>query len=256
MIDKIILQQGKKAFFASDMHFGLYPRQKSFEREKLFVKWLDEIEASAQALFLQGDIFDFWYEYRKVIPRGFTRFLGKLCEFTDNGIPVHIFTGNHDVWMFDYLPSEVGAIIHRQHTLIEINGKKFYIGHGDGLGKGELGYKLLKACFTNKTLQWLFSKLHPNVALSFGHAWSRKSRYSKGIAEEFLGEDKEHQILFAKDYLKNNPVDYFVFGHRHIPFEIQLNEKAKLINLGEWIFSNSFAEFDGSELKLKFYHKL
>jgi UDP-2,3-diacylglucosamine hydrolase len=253
---KFNLQQNKKIYFASDLHLGLYPRDKSNEREKLFVKWLDEIQPQTQVLFLLGDVFDFWYEYRKVIPRGFTRFLGKLCEFTDRGIEVHLFTGNHDVWMFDYLPSEIGVVVHQESITADINGKKFLIGHGDGLGKGDWGYKFLKACFTSKTLQFLYSRLHPNLALSIGHAWSKKSRLSKGISEEFKGEDKEHQILFARDYLKNNNVDYFVFGHRHIPMDLKLNENSRLINLGEWIYSNSFAEFDGSKMELKFYSKI
>lgn len=254
MVEKIILQPGKKVFFASDMHFGLQTKQKkSFEREKLFVKWMDEIKYQTQVLFLLGDIFDFWYEYRKVIPRGFTRFLGKLCEFTDQGIEVHIFTGNHDVWMFDYLPSETGVILHRQNIIVNINDKKFFIGHGDGLGKGDFGYKFLKACFTSKTLQWIFSKIHPNAALSFGHAWSKRSRFSKGIAEKFLGEDKEQQIIFAKEYLKNNNIDFFVLGHRHISLNINLNQTSKFINPGEWIFANSYAEFDGNRITLKYY---
>ncbi len=250
---KINLQQNKKIFFASDLHLGLYPREKSLDREKLFVKWLNEIQPRCQALFLLGDIFDFWYEYRKVIPRGFTRFLGKLCEFADQGIEIHLFTGNHDVWMFDYLPKEIGAVVHQKSTIADINNKIFLIGHGDGLGKGDWGYKFLKACFTSKTLQWLFSRLHPNLAFAIGHAWSKKSRLSKGVAEEFKGEDKEHQVLFARDYLKNNDIDFFVFGHRHVPIDFKLNENSRLINLGEWIFSNSYAEFDGNNMELKYY---
>jgi UDP-2,3-diacylglucosamine hydrolase len=252
---KINLLPNKKIFFASDLHLGLYPRDKSKEREKLFVKWLDEIQSQTQVLFLLGDIFDFWYEYRKVIPKGFTRFLGKICEFTDRGIEVHFFTGNHDVWMFDYLPSETGVVVHRKSIIADINNKVFYIGHGDGLGKREWGYKFLKACFTSKTLQFLFSRLHPNLALSIGHAWSKKSRYSKGIAEEFLGEEKEHLIQFARDYIKNNTIDFFVFGHRHIPMDLKLDDKSRLFYLGEWIFSNSYAVFDGNNIELKYYNK-
>jgi UDP-2,3-diacylglucosamine hydrolase len=251
----INLQPGKKAFFASDLHLGLYPRDKSMEREKIFIKWLEEIQPQTQMLFLLGDTFDFWYEYRKVIPKGFTRFLGKICEFTDKGIEVHLFTGNHDVWMFDYLPAEIGVRVYHQSITARINEKIFYLGHGDGLGKGDLGYKFLKACFTSKTLQFLFSRLHPNLALALGHAWSKKSRYSKGIAEEFQGEDKEQQILFAREYIKHNNIDYFVFGHRHIPLDFDLNGHSRLFNLGEWIFSNSFAEFDGHNLELKYYSK-
>ena len=250
---KIDLQQNKKIYFASDLHLGLYPRDKSKEREKIFVRWLNEIQPQCQVLFLLGDVFDFWYEYRKVIPRGFTRFLGKLCEFTDQGIEVHLFTGNHDVWMFDYLPSEIGVIVHQKNIISEINNKIFFIGHGDGLDKNDWGYRFMKACFTSKTLQFLFSRLHPNLALAIGHAWSKKSRYSKGIAEDFMGEAKEQQIIFAKEFIKNNTIDYFVFGHRHIPLDLKINEKTRLFNLGEWIFSNSYAVFDGINMELKYY---
>jgi len=253
MVYKIKLQSGKKIFFASDLHLGLYPAKKSVEREKLFVRWMNEVESETQVLFLLGDIFDFWYEYRKVVPRGFTRFLGKLAEFHDRGIEMHFFTGNHDVWVFDYLPAETGVIVHREPITAEINDKIFFIGHGDDMWKDDWGYKFLKTIFTSKTLQWMFSRLHPNLALSIGHTWSKHSRLSKGISESFLGEDKEHQILFARDYLKNNAVDYFVFGHRHITLDFKLSETSRLINLGEWIKANSFAEFDGYNLKLKYY---
>jgi UDP-2,3-diacylglucosamine hydrolase len=250
---QIKLQENKKVVFASDLHLGLYHAKKSILREKLFVKWMTDIQPQVQVLFLLGDIFDFWYEYRKVAPRGFVRFLGKLCEFTDQGIEVHFFTGNHDVWVFDYLPSETGVIVHRNPVLAQINDKVFYIGHGDGLGKGDFGYKFLKVCFRNKILQWLFSRLHPNFAYWIGHTWSKHSRLSKGISEQFLGENKEHQILFAKDYLKTNHIDYFVFGHRHIPIDFKLNESSRLVNLGEWIVANSYAEFDGMKMNLKYY---
>jgi len=250
---QIQLQENKKVIFASDLHLGLHHAKKSILREKLFVKWMTEIQPQTQVLFLLGDIFDFWYEYRKVAPWGFVRFLGKLCEFTDNGIEVHFFTGNHDVWVFDYLPSETGVIVHRNPVLTQVNDKVFLIGHGDGLGKGDVGYKFLKVCFRNKILQWLFSRLHPNFAYWIGHTWSKHSRLSKGISEKFLGENKEHQILFAKEYLKNHHIDYFVFGHRHIPIDFKINESSRLINLGEWIVANSYAEFDGREMKLKYY---
>jgi UDP-2,3-diacylglucosamine hydrolase len=240
----------KKIYFASDVHLGLYPYDKSREREKTFVKWLDSIKADAAELYLLGDIFDFWYEYRKVAPRGFTRFLGKLSEFHDAGIPVHYFTGNHDVWAFDYLPEETGVIVHREPLIINRNGKHFFLAHGDGLGPGDFGYKLLKRCFTSKTLQWLFSRLHPNLALSFGHAWSKNSRYSKGLVEHFLGEEKELLVLFSKETLKKEHFDYFIFGHRHIAIDYKLTENSRMINLGEWIVANTYAVFDGKDVEL------
>ncbi len=254
-VNPIQLQPGKKIFFASDVHLGLYPANKSLAREKVFVKWMKSIQDEAQVLFLQGDIFDFWYEYKKVAPRGFTRFLGQLTDFNDRGIEVHFFTGNHDVWVFDYLPSETGVILHRHLIETEINGKTFIIGHGDGIGSGDFGYKILKSIFTSKILQFLFSRLHPNFAFWIGHTWSKHSRLSKGVAEAFFGEDKEHQIVFARDYIKTKEINYFIFGHRHIPMEIKLTERSIFMNLGEWIHSNTYAEFNGSELILKSFPK-
>jgi len=249
-VNKLVLPENKKAYFASDFHLGLYPFDKSAEREKVIVQWLDKIKRDAGALFLVGDIFDYWYEYKKVVARGFVRFLGKICEFTDNGIPVYFFTGNHDVWVFDYLPSETGVKVFYNPIEIEINNHLFIIGHGDGIGPNDSGYKILRRIFHNKVLQFLFSRLHPNFTYSIGHNWSKHSRYSKGISEPFYGVDKEFNILFAKDYLARKHIDYFIFGHRHIPMDITLNDNSKLINLGEWIFSNTYAVFDGNQLEL------
>ena len=252
-VSKLTLPENKKVYFASDFHLGLYPPEKSTLREKLVVKWLDEIKPHAGALFLVGDVFDYWYEYKKVTARGFVRFLGKICEFTDAGIPVYFFTGNHDVWVFDYLPKETGVQVFYNPIEIEINNRKFIIGHGDGLGPKDNSYKVLRSIFHNKVLQFLFSRLHPNFTYWLGHSWSKHSRYSKGIFEDFYGEDKEYNILYAKDYLKKGHVDYFVFGHRHIPMEIQLTENSRLYNLGEWIFACTYAVFDGQSIELLSY---
>ena len=249
------LPENKKIYFASDVHLGLYPYDHSRIREKLFVKWLEEIRKDAAELYLLGDIFDYWYEYRKVVPRGFTRTLGKLAEITDSGIPVHFFTGNHDVWVFDYLPSEIGVILHNEPYILELNGKRMFLAHGVGLGPGDPGYKLLRRIFRSKFMQWLYSKIHPNLSMRFAHWWSKKSRYSKGIAEAFQGEENELQIVFAKETLKKEHFDYFIFGHRHVPMNYPLNPDSRLINLGEWIFSNTYAMFDGTLLELKQYGK-
>jgi UDP-2,3-diacylglucosamine hydrolase len=249
-VSKLNLAPGKKAYFASDFHLGLYPLEKSRIREKDIIRWLDHIKADAGVLFLAGDIFDYWYEYRKVAARGFVRFLAKICEFTDNNIPVYFFTGNHDVWVFDYLPSETGMTVFKHPIEIEINETRFVIGHGDGVGPGDTSYKVLRTIFHNKVLQFLFSKLHPNFTYGLGQAWSKHSRYSKGIAEEFHGMDKEYNIQFAKKYIQTQHVDYFVFGHRHIPMDIRLAENSKLFNLGEWIYSYTYGVFDGSKMSL------
>jgi UDP-2,3-diacylglucosamine hydrolase len=254
-LNDITLHDGKKIFFASDVHLGLNTFEKSLEREKRFIKWLDKIKPECQVLFLLGDIFDFWYEYNKVIPRGFTRFLGKLSEFTDSGIEVHLFTGNHDIWMFDYLPAETGVILHRRLVSLKINNKSFILGHGDGVCPEDRGYRILRSIFTNKIMQFLFSRLHPNLALWFGHRWSRHSRISKGISEKYLGDDKEFQVIYAKRFLQHSQANYFIFGHRHHPMNLKLNETSHLINLGEWIHANSFASFDGLEAKLEFFTK-
>ncbi|HEX3009308.1 MAG TPA: UDP-2,3-diacylglucosamine diphosphatase [Bacteroidales bacterium] len=242
----------KKVYFASDVHLGLFPREKSDIREKHFVQWLDEAKKDAAAIFLVGDIFDFWYEYKKVVPRGFIRFLGKLAEITDSGIPVHYFAGNHDIWVNDYLIKEAGVILHLDPYITSINGKTFYIAHGDGLGPGDYSYKILRRIFTNPVMQFLFSRIHPNLAFGFGHWWSKQSRYSKGLFEEFLGTDKEFLILYAQELLKKKPVDYFIFGHRHIPMEIEIGN-SRLINLGEWISAYTYGSFDGEKFNLLSY---
>ena len=236
------------------MHLGLFPRDKSDIREKHFTHWLSQAKENAEAIFLVGDIFDFWYEYKKVVPRGFIRFLGKIAEITDSGIPVHYFAGNHDIWVNDYLVKEAGVILHLEPYITSINGKIFYVAHGDGLGPGDFSYKILRKIFTNRIMQFLFSRIHPNLAFEFGHWWSKKSRYSKGLFEEFMGTDKEYLILYAQEILKKNPVDYFVFGHRHIPMEISIGN-SKLVNLGEWISAYTYASFDGKSMELSSFKK-
>ncbi|MBN1822441.1 MAG: UDP-2,3-diacylglucosamine diphosphatase [Prolixibacteraceae bacterium] len=243
----------KKIYFISDIHLGAPALNDNKEREKLFVAWLDEIKYDAQKLFLMGDIFDFWYEYKKVAPRGFTRTLGKLAELSDLGVEVHFFTGNHDVWVFDYLPDEIGLILHRNEFKTELMGKKFFLAHGDGLDETDKGYKLLKLLFTSKPLQWLFSRLHPNFALTLAHIWSKNSRLTKGIVGEAFKEQNEGLYLFSEKMLENEFFDYFIFGHRHLLIEMPLKGKSKFILLGEWISLFSYGVFDGENLKLKKY---
>ena len=239
-------------YFASDFHLGIPDYASSLVREKMIVKWLDEIKEDASEIYLLGDIFDFWFEYSTVVPRGFVRLLGKIAEITDAGIPVHLFTGNHDMWMFDYLPKELNVSLNREHVTKDFNGKKFFIGHGDGIGPGDYGYKFIKAVFANKVCQWLFARIHPNFAFAIANFWSRRSRAATEELE-FLGEENEYQIIFAKDKLKTEHIDYFIFGHRHIPNNIKLNEKSRYINLGDWITNFTYAVFDGENLELKSY---
>ena len=243
-----------KIYFASDAHLGMHPAEKSVERERILVRWLDEIQKDATEIWLLGDMLDYWFEYRKVVPRGFTRFLGKISEITDRGIPVHYFTGNHDVWVFDYLPKETGIQVHREPVIKEINGKRFFIAHGDGLDQGDKGYFLLKKIFTSKFLQWAYARLHPNCATTFAHHWSKKSRFAKGISVEFKGEDKEELLVFARDLLKKEYFDFLIFGHRHIPLEYNIpGSQSKVFLLGDWIVNYTYAVFDGEDVYLKRY---
>ncbi len=244
----------QKIYFISDTHLGLYPYEKSLEREKKLVRWLDTIKKDISELYMMGDIFDFWHEHKRVIPRGFSRFLGKIAELSDLGVKIHYFTGNHDVWAYSYFKTEFGATIYHKPVKREINGIKFFIAHGDGLGPGDKGYKFLKWIFRNRVLQWLFARLHPNFSMWLGTTWSKHSRYAKGIvAEEFAGTDKEQQIVFSGMVLKEEHVDYFIFGHRHIPYDIQLGTNARCINLGDWIYNFSYGVFDGKSFSLQCY---
>lgn len=247
----------KKIYFASDVHLGAPALNNNKEREKLFVKWLDQIKEDAEAIFLLGDIFDFWFEYKRAVPRGFTRLLGKLAELTDSGIPVHFFTGNHDLWVFDYLPQEVGVIVHRKEWITHLKGKKFFLAHGDGLGPHDTTYKLLKKIFTNKFLQWSFARIHPNFSIWLAHRWSAHSRLSDGKieADKFRGEEKEWLVQFAKQELENNKYDFFVFGHRHCPCDITIGNTCRYINTGDWITHFTYASFDGDTMQLHNFQK-
>jgi UDP-2,3-diacylglucosamine hydrolase len=242
----------KKTYFISDIHLGAPALNNNPERERLFVEWLTEAGKDADEIYLLGDIFDFWYEYRKVAPRGFVRTLGKIAELTDRGINVHFFTGNHDVWVYDYLPSETGVILHREPILKKIGNKTFYLGHGDGLDPDDKGYLLMKRIFVSKTAQFFFSRLHPNIAFWFGHRWAKHSRNSKGILPDYTDDiDNEGAVKFAQNYIQTTPVDYFIFGHRHIFQETEIGSGTKVIFLGEWFNFFSYAVFDGETTELK-----
>ncbi len=253
MMQSIQIPRNKKIYFLSDAHLGLPPHEKSMNREKLLIQWLEEVRKDAHSIYLLGDIFDYWFEYSKVVPRGFTRFLGKLAEVCDSGIAVYFFTGNHDVWVFDYLPSEIGLEVFRKPLKIEINGKKFFIAHGDGLGSYERTYNFIKSIFTSRILQWLFARIHPNATIAFAHRWSKHSRLSKDVSQAFLGEDKEFQILFSREVLTKEHFDYFVYGHRHLPLDMIIGENSRYICLGDWFVNFTYAVFDGNDMKLMSY---
>jgi UDP-2,3-diacylglucosamine hydrolase len=248
----------KNIYFASDFHLGVPDHDSSLRRELLLVKWLDEISPTAKEIFLMGDIFDFWFEYKTVVPKGYVRLLGKIASLTDSGIPVHIFRGNHDLWAFDYLNKETGAILYRRSVIRDFNGKKFFLSHGDGLGPGDTGYKFLKRVFENRFNQFLFNWLHPDIGTRLGLYFSHKSRIAN-IAREQKNEykidiEKEMLYIYCQKKLEKQPdIDYFVFGHRHVPIDHSLNEKSRLIILGDWVTNFTYAVFDGENLELKKY---
>jgi UDP-2,3-diacylglucosamine hydrolase len=237
-----------KIFFASDFHLGLPAGSPPVEREKKVVKWLNAVAHEAKEIYLLGDVFDFWWEYKLVVPRGFTRFLGTLAEISDSGIPVHFFTGNHDMWVDDYLVKECGVIIHTEPVTKIYDGKKFHLAHGEGLGTKDKGYKILLSIFRNKTLRAMYSSLHPSIGVSIGHWWSLSSRLGKGIKMDFLGEANEDLIRYARTMLDKDNIDYFIFGHRHLEMKYHLSNEVEIIFLGDWIMNGSYAVWDGIKL--------
>lgn len=258
----ITIPKGKKIYFASDNHLGAPTSEASKPREKKFVAWLDDIKHDAAAIFLLGDLFDFWFEYKTVVPKGFTRTLGKLAELSDSGIPIHYFVGNHDLWMNGYFEEELGIpVYHNPHEFTfsfeastTLSHQTIFIGHGDGLGPGDKGYKRMKKVFTNPLFKWLFKWAHPDIGIKIGQYMSVKNKLISGDDDaKFLGEDNEWLAIYSKKKLEEKHRDYFVFGHRHLPLEIQLNEKSKYINLGDWIQYYTYGVFDGNTFELKKY---
>ena len=244
---------GKKVYFLSDFHLGVPDHASSLVREKKIVAFLERAKADAATIFIVGDLFDFWFEYRKVVPKGFVRILGKLAELTDSGIPVHFFVGNHDRWRSGYFEKELNIPVYHESRVFEFNGKKLLVGHGDGLGPGDHGYKTIKKVFRNPLSKFLFGLIPPFFGIALAEYFSKSSRASTGESDEkFLGEENEWLILYCREKLKEHAYDYFVFGHRHLPIDFQLNEKSRYINLGDWIKYDSYAVLDGTALHLKF----
>ncbi len=249
----IQLSDNEKVYFASDFHLGAPNFEKSREREDRIIRWLDQIKSDAKAVFLVGDLFDFWFEYKQTVPKGHTRFLGKLAELSDSGIELHVFVGNHDLWMFGYFEQELNAKVYHEPISLQINNKSLFVGHGDGLGPGDKGYKKLKKMFTNKFFQWAFNWLHPDVGIAIANSWSSKSRaQANHVEQKFLGED-EWLWQFAKDQEKLQHHDYYLFGHRHLPLDLEVAENSRYINIGEWLSHNSYGTFEDSELKLCYF---
>jgi UDP-2,3-diacylglucosamine hydrolase len=245
----------KNIYFLSDFHLGAPDAAASQVREKRIIQFLNEIKDDAAAIFIVGDLFDFWYEYEHVVPKGYVRILGKLAEITDSGVPVHFFVGNHDMWMKDYFQKEMNIPVYFEPQPFEFSGKKFLIGHGDGLGPGDKGYKFIKKIFRNRLCQWMFGILPPKAGIGIANYFSRKSRAQAGTTDEvFLGEDKEWLITYCKEVLlQTTHYDYFIFGHRHLPIDFKLSDTSRYVNLGDWIKYFSYAVFDGNDLALKYY---
>jgi UDP-2,3-diacylglucosamine hydrolase len=249
---------GQKLYFLSDFHLGIPDYQSSLKREKLLVSWLEMISPDAAEIFLMGDVFDFWFEYKTVVPKGYIRLLGALARITDRGIPVHLYCGNHDIWAFDYLDKEIGIQLHRHPETRTMMGKEFYLAHGDGLGPGDKGYKILKKVFRSRFNQYLFRWLHPDIGAKMGLYFSRKSRLANVVKEnkkeDLNSVENEMLYKYAKRLLENGiRADYFIFGHRHRPLDVVLDKGSRLILLGDWLTNFTYAEFYNGNIKLKNY---
>jgi UDP-2,3-diacylglucosamine hydrolase len=247
------LNKVKNIYFASDFHLGANIHLSSIEREKIIVSWLASIKEDCGILYLVGDVFDFWFEYKTVIPKGFTRLLGKLCEFTDSGIKVHLFTGNHDMWIFDYFEKELGIKIHYQPLQVSHFEKSFYIAHGDGLGPGDHSYKLIKKIFSNKVCQWLFHRLHPNLGLKIMKFASGSSRYFDDTPTSIVDKENEWMIQHSRQVLKSNHINFFVYGHRHFPLQYNLEENCTVFYLGDWIKNFTYLKVTPTSQEIKKY---
>jgi UDP-2,3-diacylglucosamine hydrolase len=244
-----------KAYFASDFHLGVPTYEESLTREKKIVRWLGEIESDCETLFLMGDVFDFWYEYTTVVPKYYTRLLGKLASMTDAGIKIYFFKGNHDMWTFDYLTKEVGLEVIDEELVTTINETTLYLHHGDALWKGETSYKLVRKIFRSRWAIWLFHRLHPNFGIGLANYLSVSSRKKNGVKDELdIPLEKEYQYQFAMDHSTKNDVDYYILGHRHKPMDVPIRDKARLINLGDWINKYTYAVLEDSNVTLHTYN--
>ncbi len=243
--------KGQNIYFASDFHLGADTKKyTSSQREKIIVEWLDEIQADCAVLYLVGDVFDYWFEYNTVIPRGYTRLFGKLAQFTDRGIDVHFFTGNHDMWVFDYFQKELNIKVHYQPKVFNHFGKKVYLAHGDGLGPGDYGYKITKKILANPFLQWMFHRLHPNLGLWLMKKFSSTSRHFDTTPEDIKEMENEWMVIHSREVLTNQEVDYFIYGHRHFPKIHSLNENSQVIYLGDWFTNFTYAKLSSSGIEL------
>ncbi len=247
------LPEGKKIYFASDFHLGIPDLETSHQRERFLCQWLDAIAGDAAIIYLVGDIFDVWFEYKHVVPKGYVRFLGKLAALTDSGIKIEAFTGNHDLWMQDYFEKELHIPVHHDNITFDANGKSFFLGHGDGIGPGDRKYKFMKKIMVSPVAQWVYRKIHPDTGMGIANYFSRRGAKSRLEDHEFYGEAKEWQILFARECLKHHYYNYFIFGHRHYAYELPLGNGSYYYNLGDWLYYFTYGVFDGVSFELKTY---
>ena len=253
MID-INLPQGQKIYFASDFHLGVPDLPTTIEREKLLVKWLESIRHDAHSLYLVGDMFDFWFEYKYTVPKGFIRFLGKLAELRDAGLPIYFFTGNHDLWMFDYFQKELDIVIYTDQQELKIGNHKMLVGHGDGLGDGDRYYKVLKSgLFANPFFQWMFARIHPNLGMYIAQRWSKSSRIANMKREKFQSDQNEFLFKYCEERERKEHHDFYIFGHRHLPLDLKVSDNSRYINLGEWVNYSPYAVYDGKNIELKMF---
>ena len=253
VIEPISLASNRRVYFASDFHLGTPTPEESRQRELSVVAWLNAIQADAEVIFLVGDVFDFWFEYKRTIPKGFIRLQGKLAELTDAGTRIILFTGNHDMWINDYFTKEMGIPVYREPRRYDIGNKRFLVGHGDGLGPGDFVYKRLKTIFESRLARQVFRWVHPDVGIKLAHAWSRQSRMSNETKgeEHFLGEEREWLMQYCREVEAQMHHDYYVFGHRHLPLDLNVSATSRYINLGEWVSAKTYAVFDGTDMRLK-----
>lgn len=249
---KIPSLENKKIFFAADFHLGVPDHASSVQRERDIIEWLDAIKDEAHSIYLLGDIFDFWFEYKYTIPKGHVRLLGKLAQLREEGIPITFFTGNHDMWMFDYFPTELDIPVYRGPAVLQVGDRKIMIGHGDGLGPGDRTYKLLKKFFNSKVCQWLFARLHPNLGMTIANRWSRNSRIANNKRQEkFERNEQEFLWVYCAEVQKYDHHDFYVFGHRHLPLYLKVAENSTYVNVGEWVHCKTYAVYDGTAVELK-----
>ncbi len=240
------------AYFASDFHLGIDTDVTAAARERKVVDWLEYCRKDADAIYFIGDVFDFWFEYKKVVPKGYVRFLGKLAQLADQGIALYFFAGNHDMWMKDYFEKEFKATFIRDEFVLNMDGQTFFLSHGDGKGPGDGAYKLLKKVFASPVSKWCFARLHPNFGIGLAEYLSARSRSGQLNQDVQFFESDEWLIQYAERKLAQRPdIDFFLFGHRHIPSDWKLsNGHSRCLNLGDWLNYDSYAKWNGTELIL------